>query len=139
MGYFGDAVSAMDVSAMDLRSTLLLPNFWTYTQCQAYSIDLRKFLLLIFLAKVAENICRTSIETSIGLFCIWLYVSWTSPLSKLWHHAQPNACSRSPRSNLWHPAVRTGVRPPGGNCWQRIGSTNILVHRQPTDRKKQQI
>jgi len=54
LGYFGNAILAMDVSAMDFRSTLLLPNFWTYTQCQAYSVALGIFLLLAFMAK---NIC----------------------------------------------------------------------------------
>ena len=59
MGHFGDAVSAMDVSAMDFRSRLLL-NFWTYAQCQPCSIALGKFLLLVvvFMAKVAKKLVR---------------------------------------------------------------------------------
>jgi len=36
----------------------------------------------------------------------------------------------SPRGDLWYPAVGTGVRTPGSNCWQDIGSTNRFVHRQ---------
>jgi len=59
---FGDVVSVMDVSAMDFRSTLLLPNFWTCPQCQPCSIALGKFLLLVFMAKVAKKTCQTSKE-----------------------------------------------------------------------------
>jgi len=90
------------------------------------------------MAKVAKKTFQTSKEKAyLAYDC--MHVSCSLPLSKLWHPAPPNACSRSPRSNLWYPAVRTGVRTPGGNCWQGIGSTNIFVHRQPTDRKKQRI
>jgi len=31
--------------------------------------------------------------------------------------------------NLWHPAMQGGVRAPGGNCWNGIESTSLLVHR----------
>jgi len=145
---FGDAVSkmdvstialsAMDVSAMDFRSTLFLPNFWTYPPCQPCSIALGKFLLLVFMAKVAKKTCQTSKEKAhLAFDCE--YVTWSLPLSKLWHPAPPNACTLSPRGNLWHPAVGTGVRTPGSNCWQGIGSTNRFVHRQATDGKKERI
>jgi len=135
--HFGDAVSAMDVSAMDFRSTLLLPKFWTYTQCQPCSIALGKFLLLVFMAKVAKETCPTSKE-KVYLAFDCKYASWRLPLSKLWYRPPPNACTRSPRGNLWHPAAATGVRTPGSNCRQGIGSTNRFVHRQATDRKKEE-
>ena len=90
------------------------------------------------MAKVAKKICQTSIEKAYLEFDC-KYLSWCLPLSKLWHPAPPNTCSRSPRGNLWHPAVRTEVRTPGGNCWKVIGSTNIFVHRKTTDRKKEWI
>jgi len=33
--------------------------------------------------------------------------------------------TRVGRRNLWHPAVHTGVRNSGGNCWNRIRSAHI--------------
>jgi len=67
MEHFGDAssaiaLSAMDVSPMDFRCMLLLPNFLHYPQCQPCSIALGKFLLLVFMTKVAKKICQTPIE-----------------------------------------------------------------------------
>jgi len=116
------------------RSTLLLPNFLTYPQCQPCSIALGKFLLLVFMAKVGKKTCQTSKEKAYLAFDC-KYVSWSLPLSKLWHPAPPNECTRSPRGNLWHPAVATGVCIPGSNCWHGIGSTNTFVHRHATERK----
>jgi len=83
------------------------------------------------MAKVSKKTCQTSIEnTYLELDC--KYVSWSLPLSKLWHPAPPNACTRSPRGNFWHPAVGTEVRTPGSNCWQRM---EVRIHRQPTERE----
>ena len=109
---------------MNFRSTLLLPNFQTYTQCQPSSIAVGKFLLLVFMAMVAKKICQMFTEKAYLAFDC-KYVSWSLPLSKLGHLSPPSACSLSSRGNLWHPAVRTGVRTPGSNCWQGIGSKNI--------------
>jgi len=53
--------------------------------------------------------------------------------------AQTSSYATAQRQSLalryWNRSSRT----PGGNCWQGIGSTNIFVHRQATDRKKQRI
>ena len=136
MGHFGDAVSAMDVSVMDFRLTLLLPNFWTYPRCQPCSIALGKFLLLVFMTKVAKKTCQTSKEKAYLAFDC-KYVSWSLPLSKLQHPAPPNACTRSPRGNLWYPAVGSGVRTPGSICWQGIGSIDSYIDRQQTERKNE--
>ena len=120
IGHFSDAISVMHVSSMDLRWTLLLPNFLTYTQCQPCSTALGKFLLLVFMAKAAKKNCQTSIEKPYLAFDC-KYVSWSLSLSKVCHPATANACSRSPRGNLWYPAVRTRVpHTPGGNCWQGL-------------------
>jgi len=64
------------------------------------------------------------------------YVSWSLPMSKLWHSARSNASSRSPGCNLSRPTVRTGIHTPGGNCRHGIGSMNIFTHWwQPMARK----
>jgi len=134
-GHFGDAVSAMDVSALDGRSTLLLPNFWTYPQCQPCWIALGIFRLMVFMLKVAKKTCQTSKEKAYLPFDC-KYVIWSLPLIKLWHSAPPNACSRSLRGNLWHPAVGTGVRTPGGNCWQGIWKYKYI--RTPTGNRQKE-
>ena len=38
------------------------------------------------------------------------------------------------RGNLWHPAVQTGVRTPGGNCWHGFRSTHIHTGRESVKR-----
>jgi len=118
----------MDISAMDFRSTLLLPNFSTYPQChQPCSIALGKFLLLVIVAKVAKKTCQTSKEKAYLAFDC-KYVSWSLHLSKLWHSAPPNAYSRSLRGNLWWEATV------GKALEVRIES---YTDRQPTERKNE--
>jgi len=56
------------------------------------------------MAKVIKKTCQTSIEKDyLAFYC--KYVSWILPLSNLCHPAPPNASSRSPGGNLWHPLL----------------------------------
>jgi len=91
---------------------------------------------------VGKKNCQTSVEKAYLAFdCT--YVSWSLPLSKLWHPAEANGISRSPGFNVWHPTVKTEVRTPGdtagmglevqiyirspiGKRWQE--STTILLN-----------
>jgi len=80
------------------------------------------------MAKVTKKACQTSKEKAYLAFdsSMWVGVClWAT-----WHPAPPNACTLSPRGNIWHPAAGTGVRTPGSNCWQGIGGTNRFVHPQ---------
>jgi len=70
------------------------------------------------MAKVADKTCQTSTEKVYLAFDCKLDFAFEQSLAS----RSAKRVTRSPRSNLWHPAVRTGARTPGGNCWQRIGN-----------------
>ena len=109
---FGDAVSKMDVStialsAMDFRSTLFLPNFWTYPPCQPCSIALGKFLLLVFIGQGGqENLSDVQRKSSLG---IWL---WVCDLEFVF---EQTLASRSAK-RVYAFAQRQSLAP---RCWNR--------------------
>ena len=121
MGHFGDAVSTMD-----FRSTLLLPNFWSYPQWQPCSIALGKFLPLVFHGPKEKAFLAFDCK----------YVSWSLPLSKLWHPAPPYAFAQrqSLAPSCWNRSSHSGKQLLARDMEVQIYS---YTDRQPTERKNE--
>ena len=131
MGHFGDAVSATQVQrrrfgdgrfADGLQVDVIASKFFDlHTVSTLLNCSRKISTVSIFMATVTKKIFQTSTEKACLAFDC-KYMSWSLPLRKLCHLVTPNACSRSPRGNLWPSAIRTRLLV-GKNLLVKFGST----------------